>query len=297
MPGIKVNSAKAWVLASRPKTLPLAAIPIFIAISTVFLDGYRISWIPAVLCLLFALIMQIEANLVNDYFDCVKGVDGKDRLGPERACTQGWITLPAMRRAITLTAMLAAAVGLPLIRWGGMEMIGIGAACIVFCFLYTTVFSRIAMGDVLVLLFFGVIPACITYYLQTQIINTDIFLLSLSCGLLSDCLLVVNNYRDRETDKKAGKLTLVTLIGPEATEWLYIALGAAAVLLTFFTLKWLIMIPVVWFFLIHVPAWKLMKRLNNGRELNVLLEMTARNITAFGLMTSFLIVIYAFLMK
>ena len=133
METIQTNSIKAWILAARPKTLSGAAVPVIVALTKAWADTDSIVWIPALLCLLFALIMQIDANFVNDYFDCIKGVDGKDRLGPERACAQGWVTLPAMRWMIAGTTLLAAATGLPLIYWGGIKMIYIGIACIIFC--------------------------------------------------------------------------------------------------------------------------------------------------------------------
>jgi 1,4-dihydroxy-2-naphthoate octaprenyltransferase len=90
--------------------------------------------------------MQIDANFVNDYFDFAHGIDDEQRLGPKRACAQGWITPKAMLWGITIITMMACIVGLPLIAWGGWECIIVGVACVVFCFLYTTLFSRIAMG-------------------------------------------------------------------------------------------------------------------------------------------------------
>lgn len=283
MAEIGTNSIKAWILAARPKTLSGAAVPVIVALTKAWADVDSIVWIPAVLCLLFALVMQIDANFVNDYFDCIKGVDGKDRLGPERACAQGWVTLPAMRWMIAGTTLLAAAIGLPLIHWGGMDMIYIGIACIIFCFLYTTLLSRIGMGDLLVLVFFGIVPVCATYYLQTRCVTRDVVLLSLSCGLVTDCLLVVNNYRDRYTDRLAGKRTLVTLIGEKATEWLYLGLGLLALLLAVPVLKWAVALMLVWLFATHIPTWKVMKQVNYGRDLNIVLEMTALNISGFGL--------------
>lgn len=287
MAEIGTNSIKAWILAARPKTLSGAAVPVIVALTKAWADMDSIVWIPAVLCLLFALIMQIDANFVNDYFDCIKGVDGKDRLGPERACAQGWVTLPAMRWMIATTTLLAAATGLPLIHWGGMEMIYIGIACIIFCFLYTTLLSRIGMGDLLVLVFFGIVPVCATYYLQTRCVTTDIVLLSLSCGLVTDCLLVVNNYRDRDTDRKAGKRTLVTLIGEKATEKLYLGLATLALLLTLPVLQWAAFLIIVWLFVAHIPTWRYIKMVNHGRALNEILGMTAKNIAVFGIFLAF----------
>ena len=150
---IDTNSTKAWMLASRPKTLTGAAVPVMIGLAfaarDLGLDDF--GWMPALLGVWFAFIMQIDANFINDYFDFVRGNDDETRLGPRRACAQGWITPKAMRRAIIITTVIACCIGLPLVIYGGLEMILVGAFCVVFCFLYTTLLSYLGLGDVLVL--------------------------------------------------------------------------------------------------------------------------------------------------
>jgi 1,4-dihydroxy-2-naphthoate octaprenyltransferase len=169
---IKQDSLKAWLLAARPKTLTGAAVPVIIGLALAWVDTRDFvtdvfSWTAALLCLLFALLMQIDANFINDFFDYTRGNDDTDRrLGPLRACTQGWVKIDSMKRAIALTTCVACLVGLPLVWFGGMEMIMIGILCVLFCFLYTTHLSYIGMGDLLVIVFFGVVPVCITYYIQ-----------------------------------------------------------------------------------------------------------------------------------
>ncbi len=264
--------------------------PVMVALCMAWTDGDTFKRDPTVLCLRFAQLMQIDATLVNDYFDCVKGVDREDRLGPERACAQGWVTLPAMRFAIGLTTLIACLVGLPLIHWGGMEMIAVGIACVIFCFLHTTLLSRKGMGDVLVLLFFGLVPVCATYYIQTQTLNAGIVLMAVACGLVTDCLLLVNNYRDRDTDRRVGKHTLVTFIGPKATEWLYLGLGIVAVILSTYPLNGHMALMGLWLFL-HIGTWKQMRRINHGRELNKVLGNTAQNIMTFGLSFCILLIL------
>ncbi len=121
MDNVDVNSAKAWLLASRPKTLTGAAVPVMIGTAMALSENAGcIRVIPAVLCFLFAFIMQIDANFVNDYFDCLKGNDDDTRLGPKRACAQGWITTGAMRTGIIVTTVAACLVGLPLVFYGGL---------------------------------------------------------------------------------------------------------------------------------------------------------------------------------
>ena len=290
---IKQNSLKAWLLAARPKTLTGCAVPVMIGLALaytddqVYYDGGAFSWLAAVLCLLFAFAMQIDANFVNDFFDYVRGNDDTStRLGPLRACTQGWVTLEAMKHAIASTTVLACLVGLPLVYFGGFEMIAVGLLCVVFCFLYTTHLSYIGMGDVLVLVFFGIVPVCCTYYVQLHTVTWQVILASVACGLVIDGLLIVNNYRDRYNDEADGKRTLVVMLGADATEWLYLALGCIACLigLVFWANGHILafVLPFI-YLLFHTFTWIKMRRMNYGRQLNECLGETARNIFIYGL--------------
>lgn len=281
---VKTNSISAWMLAARPKTLTGAAIPVMTGIAMAYADG-SFHLMPAVLCLLFAFLMQIDANFVNDYYDFKKGIDDEKRLGPKRACAEGWITMSAMRRGIIFTTLLSCLTGLPLMAYGGWEMLLVGVACVVFCFLYTTVLAGMGLGDLLVWVFFGLIPVCVTYYIQTGTLSPIVVLLSIACGLVIDCLLIVNNYRDRFTDKNSGKITLVVRIGGKAAENLYLWSGIAAVILC--QTKWYdgngwTVLPVALYLFPHFNAWKRMKEIGRGRGLNTVLGMTARNIFIFG---------------
>ena len=201
---IKQDSWQAWLLAARPKTLTGAMVPVMIGLALAWTDGKEygddvFNTVAAILCALFAMIMQIDANFINDFYDYAKGNDdAATRLGPLRACTQGWVKIDSMKKAIASTTILACLVGLPLVYYGGLEMILIGLLCVVFCFLYTTHLSYIGLGDVLVLVFFGIVPVCITYYIQLHTMTWEVFLASIACGLVIDGLLMVNNYRDRE---------------------------------------------------------------------------------------------------
>ena len=287
---VKQNSLKAWVLAARPKTLTGAAVPVMIGSALAYVDAQEFgsfSFLAAVLCLLFSFIMQIDANFVNDFFDYVRGNDDEaTRLGPLRACTQGWVSIDAMKRAIAFTTVLACIVGLPLVFFGGLEMILVGLFCVVFCFLYTTHLSYIGMGDVLVLVFFGIVPVCCTYYVQLHTCPLTVIIASLACGLVIDGLLIVNNYRDREVDRRDGKQTLVVKIGSKASEWLYLSLGILAFLSGI--LFWVnghvlaFILPFI-YLLLHVFTWLKLCRIHEGRQLNECLGETARNIFVYGL--------------
>ena len=290
---IKQNSPRAWLLAARPKTLTGCAVPVMIGLALAYTDdqayydGAAFSWTAAVLCMLFSFAMQIDANFINDFFDYTRGNDDTStRLGPLRACTQGWVDIEAMKHAIASTTVLACLIGMPLVYYGGLEMVAVGLLCVVFCFLYTTHLSYIGMGDVLVLVFFGIVPVCCTYYVQLHTITWQVFLASVACGLVIDGLLIVNNYRDRYNDEVDGKRTLVVILGADTTEWLYLVLGCLACLIGF--IFWAnghilaFILPFI-YLLFHTFTWIKMRRINYGRQLNECLGETARNIFIYGL--------------
>ena len=191
---IVTDSAKAWLLAARPKTLSGAAVPVMIGMALAYSDAAQygegtFSWVAALLCLLFAFAMQIDANFINDFFDFVNGTDDAEtRLGPRRACAQGWVKLDSMKKAIALTTCIACVIGLPLVYYGGFEMVLVGMICVLFAFLYTTWFSYQGLGDLLVLVFFGLVPVCCTYYIQLHEFTWELVLASIACGLVIDAL-------------------------------------------------------------------------------------------------------------
>lgn len=322
---IKTNSLKAWFLAARPKTLAGAAVPVMIGIALAFKDTMRFkdttfiiepdivmtgvegekfyldgvfNWIPALLCLFFAWIMQIDSNLVNDYFDCLHGNDKEGRLGPKRACTEGWITMRAMRIGIIITTCLGCMTGLPLIYYGGIELIWVGVACVIFCFLYTTKLSYMGLGDLLVVMFFGFVPVCCTYYvLMPPPININLDVVpaaGLACGLVVDTLLVLNNFRDRENDKRVDKRTLVVRIGARKSAKLYLYLGlVGAGLMSIVNIvdfvKNKMYLPAFLLFGVycyfHYKAYRKMVEIQRGKKLNMVLGMTSRNILIFGIIS------------
>ena len=292
---VKTDSWQAWLLAARPKTLSGAAVPVMIGVSLAWVDAHdyvegAFSWVAAVLCLLFAFIMQIDANFINDFFDFANGADDVEtRLGPRRACAQGWVRLDSMKRAIASTTCLACIVGLPLVWYGGLEMVLIGALCVVFCFLYTTHLSYLGLGDLLVLIFFGIVPVCITYYVQLHTCTWQVFIASVACGLVIDGLLLVNNFRDREGDKAVGKTTLVVRVGAEKALIIYLGVGVVACLLGL--VFWLnghvlaFVLPLL-YLVLHLFTYLKIKRIYQGKALNLCLGETARNIFVYGLMVT-----------
>jgi 1,4-dihydroxy-2-naphthoate octaprenyltransferase len=291
MENVKTNSIKAWILAARPKTLAAAATPVLLGCALAYTDGI-FQWIPAILCFLFAFSMQIDANFINDYYDYLKGSDREDRLGPERACAQGWITLSAMKKGMIFITLLSCFWGLLLLKYCGLEMIPVGLLCVLFAFLYTAGPYPLAYhgwGDVLVIVFFGFVPVGCTYYTMAHDWTWNVTIACAACGLVSDLLLMLNNYRDREQDKISGKRTLVVRFGEPAGRWAYLVLGILAVgLCSFYAFNGYLMaslLPIL-FLILHFTTWREMIRIYQGKELNIVLGKTARNIVVFGLLLS-----------
>ena len=291
MVNVRTNSIKAWILAARPKTLAAAATPVLIGCSLAYADRV-FQWIPALLCFLFAFSMQIDANFINDYYDFLKGSDRDDRLGPERACAQGWITLEAMKKGMIITTLLSCLWGLLLLKYCGLEMIPVGMLCVLFAFLYTAGPYPLAYhgwGDVLVIIFFGFVPVGCTYYTMAHDWTWNVTIACTACGLVSDLLLMLNNYRDRDQDKISGKRTLIVRFGERTGRYAYLSLGILAVgLCSYYAFNGYLMASILplFFLILHFTTWREMIRIFHGKELNVVLGKTARNIVVFGLLLS-----------
>lgn len=284
---VKPNSLQAWILAARPKTLTAASIPVMIGCALAEAHGH-FQATPAILCFLFAFLMQIDANFINDLYDFLKGSDREDRLGPERACAQGWITPQNMKKGILLTTALAALCGLCLLYYSGWEMIPVGIACLVFAYLYTTLAYH-GWGDILVLVFFGFVPVGCTYYVMAHTWNGAVTIASLACGLVIDTLLMVNNFRDREQDAISGKRTLVVRFGAKTGLIVYFLLGLTACWLCFYFVGqgklWASILPEL-YLLIHILTTVRMARIGKGKALNAILGETSRNMFFFGILLS-----------
>ena len=285
---VKQNSLRAWFLAARPKTLSAALVPVVVAAALAWAEGH-FRPVPVVLCLVFAALMQVAANFINDLLDFQKGTDRADRLGPERACAQGWVTPAAMRRAIAVVLVLACAAGCGLLFYGGWWLVLVGAACVVFAFLYTTLLSYCGLGDVLVWVFFGFVPVLGTYYVQAGTLSPSAWWLAAACGLVVDTLLVVNNYRDRDTDRATGKRTLIVALGEPFGRWFYFAQGVmgyvCAALSALDGHTWVALLP-LFYVLPHFLTWRKMVQIRSGRALNRTLGFTSRNILLFGFLVA-----------
>ena len=204
-----------WIEATRPKTLPAAVAPVLVG-TALAAHGGSADYAAAGLCLLFALLIQIGTNFANDYYDFIQGADSASRVGPRRAVAAGLVRPEVMKRAMVAVFALAFAVGLGLIAWGGPGLIVIGVASIACGVAYTGgpfPLGYNGLGDLFVFVFFGLVAVGATFFVQTGEVTVNAILASIPIGLLAANILVVNNYRDVETDRAAGKRTLVVRFG------------------------------------------------------------------------------------
>lgn len=287
---IKANSFKAWMLAVRPKTLSAAAAPVLIAVALAFCDG-KFQLVPALLALLFAWGMQISANFINDLLDYIKGTDSKDeRIGPKRVCVEGWIDVRHMKAGIATAVTISSLIGLSLLLYAGYELIFIGLACILFAYLYSGgpyPLSYMGLGDILVLLFFGIVPVMATYHILAGNVTAEAATIAVSCGLIVDTILIMNNYRDYSGDMESNKKTLVVLLGGRpAGRSLFLWAGLAGALLPLYGLGkgycYAALMPLLYIPL-HVAVWRKMKT-KSGRALNPVFGETSRNVVIFTLL-------------
>lgn len=204
-----------WIAAARPKTLPAAVAPVLVGASEAARQSSIESW-PVFICLIFALLVQIATNMANDYFDFIRGADTGERVGPERLVSSGKIKPKSMLGVSIGLFAIAFLVGLTMVSYRGSEMLVVGVLAIVFGYAYTGGPYPLAyhgLGDVFVIVFFGLVATVGTYYVILGSVSYAVILLGLPLGLLANNILVVNNYRDEETDGLAGKRTLVVRFG------------------------------------------------------------------------------------
>lgn len=210
----------------RLRTLPVSLGGVVAALGMAASEG-PIDWLWGTVCIVFAILAQIASNFANEYFDCRDGIDTAERQGP----TRGVISLTLMKRATFLTLALACVVGLLTIVRGGWILLPAGIAIAIGALAYSAgpyPLSRNRLGEVAVIIFFGIVPVCLTYYLQTLEIPLWVFICSLGVGFMGAMVILVNNYRDITTDTATGKHTLSTSIGPQGSAMLYCALGQFA---------------------------------------------------------------------
>lgn len=269
----------AWIEAMRLRTLPVSVAGVIAACGYSILGG-SFRWLPALLCLVFAILAQISSNFANEYYDYKAGLDKPGRVGPRRGVTEGDITPRAMKCATYATLAMACAVGCSLIAWGGWWLIAVGAFIALGVLAYSTgpyPLSHHALGEVAVIFFFGIIPVNFTFYLQAGVFDLSVAVGSVAVGLLGSSILLVNNYRDKEDDESVGKRTFAVKFGRTAASTWYLLNGFLAVALMLPV--WMV-VPRLWlavpalFLSFHTLLWFRMCRLR-GTSLNPMLGFTA----------------------
>lgn len=278
-----------WWEAARPRTLPAALAPVAVG-SGLAAHAGRFEAAAALLCLGFAGLVQVGTNYVNDYADHLRGADTAERVGPRRAVAAGLIRPDAMRRAAFLTFALAFASGLGLVAWGGPWLLVIGVASILSGAAYTSGPYPLAyhgLGDVFVFLFFGLVAVGGTAFVQTGVWTWPSFWAGVPIGLLAANILVVNNYRDVETDAKAGKRTLVVRWGRRAArfQFAFSAAVAFAVPVGFWLAGYgaAVLLPLVLAPMALIHGRRL-ARATYPAELIALLGATGRLLAGFGML-------------
>ncbi len=220
-----------WWLASRPKTLPLAFTPVLVGTALAWAEAGAFAWGPALAALVAAALIQAATNLYNDAADFERGADTPDRLGPPRATAQGWFTAREVKRAAWLCFGAAFLLGIYLVAVGGWPIVAVGLLSIVSGWAYTGGPKPLAytgFSEIFVWLFFGLAAVMGSYYLQTGTVSWSAFVAAAALGALAAAVLVVNNYRDYDSDRAAGKQTLAVRLGRSGTRVEYAVLVVVA---------------------------------------------------------------------
>ena len=279
-----------WIEAMRLRTLPVSVAGVIAGTGcAVMLDSFKAA--PALACLVFAILAQIAANFGNEYYDYKNGIDRKGRAGFRRGVTEGEIDPRSMKMATYSVLALAATVGCTMLLYGPWWLIFVGILIMIFALAYSAgpyPLSHHGLGDVAVVVFFGIIPVTFTCFLQTG--NWEgmgvIIPTSLAVGLLAANVLVVNNYRDIEDDAAVGKRTTVVIFGRRFMSMAYLLSGIAgmAAMIPVWTRLplWALAVPVV-YIVLHFMVWLQLRQATES-ALNPLLGRTAVNLLVFSLL-------------
>lgn len=298
---------KIWMECFRLRTLPVSLSGVIIAIGLAKWYGY-FHWAPALLCVAFALLAQIVSNMANEYFDYLHGADKPGRVGPRRGVTEGDIKPATLRNVTIALLVLAGIVGCCLIPYGGWWLLPVGIVIALAAFAYSAgpyPLSYHGLGELMVFIFFGLVPVNLTYYVMALRFDPLVILSSITIGLLGVNVLLVNNYRDMEEDRESGKRTSVVIYGrrPAALAYLINGYCGMAMLSALWVMiaarwsawrqlpMWTLAIPVLYLVLHTITWYKLTRR--EGKALNPLLGGTARNMLIFTLLLTIVLIIYS----
>ncbi len=283
---------RIWMMAARPRTLPAAVAPVLVGTA---LAGFAHVFHPLrfLAALLSATFIQVGTNLSNDYSDARRGADTEDRLGPVRVTAGGLVPPKQVLVATYVTFGLAILAGIYLIVVAGWQLLLVGAASILAGVLYTggpRPYGYEGLGEVFVFLFFGIVAVAGSFFVQVKHLHWEAFALAVPVGLLAAGILVVNNFRDIDTDRRAGKRTLAVRLGRERTRVLYAtmvygAFALAPVTWLFGPLKpWVLL---SWLALpLAAPVVRLVRNRTDGPSLNQALAKTGMLQLAFCVLLS-----------
>ena len=229
----QISQIDAWILAIRPKTLPAAASPVIVGSALAFVDGKFNFW-PALAALLGSLLLQIISNVANDLFDFKRGADAGDRIGPTRVTQAGLLTPDQVQRGLNFLIGLTVLIGIYLVIHAGWPILVLGVVAIISAVAYTAGPFPLAyhgLGDIFVFVFFGLSATAGTYFVQAGSVSSATWWMASAIGLLIVAILVVNNLRDIESDRAAGKRTLAVRFGVQGTrlEYTFCFIGAFAI--------------------------------------------------------------------
>ena len=287
----KESKLNSWLLASRPKTLLAAVVPVMVG-SALAISMNKFFVLYSIVALLCSILIQIGTNFTNDLYDYLKGSDTTKRKGPRRVLASELISVSEMRTAIILVFGLTFLLGLYLVYSVGSLILWVGIFSIFAGIIYTAGPYPLAyngLGDVFVFIFFGIVGTMGSFYLHTQEISILALIVSIPVGALITNILIVNNYRDIQEDRNANKKTLAVLLGKEFSRWQFIFLIIISYLASF--VLYFNFAFNLWIFLpfatipIAVVLVKMIYTLN-GEELNKTLELTAKFAGLFGLLLS-----------
>jgi 1,4-dihydroxy-2-naphthoate octaprenyltransferase len=281
---------RKWIEAMRLRTLPVSLAGVICGCGCALLQG-SFNAVTALLCVLFAALAQVASNFGNEYYDYRNGIDKRGREGFRRGVTEGEISPRAMKRATYATLSAAAVVGCLMLFYGPWWLVLVGITIMLFALGYSAgpyPLSHHGLGDVAVIIFFGIVPVTFTCYLQTGSFNNLYITLptSLAVGLLAANVLVVNNYRDMDDDKAVNKRTTVVIFGRRVMSWCYLLWGivAMAIMHPVWTELHLWALPItVLYLILHTSNWLYLRR-STGAALNPLLGKTAMTLLIFSLM-------------
>lgn len=296
-----MKKLRIWLECVRLRTLPVSLSGVVMAIALAAWM-HEFQWVPAVLCVAFALLAQVVSNFANEYYDWRRGADKVGRVGPRRGVTEGDISPATLRRVTIATLVIDAVVGLCLIPYGGWWMLPLGIVIALAALAYSAgpyPLSYHGLGELAVFIFFGVVPVVFTHYVQARHFSPIVLLAGMAVGLMAVNVLLVNNYRDVDDDREAGKNTSVVIFGrvPAATAYLINGYMAVSLLTPLWVLaalgqgmpRWALVAPVLYLGM-HTATWWLLRQ-RDGAALNPLLGATARNMLIFTLLLAAALVI------